>query len=49
MQRRIARFYQWDAVAESYMRLADGRPADYQPRPEIVEVRRRLPLSMAPQ
>ncbi len=31
MRRRVHTLYRWDSVAESYMRLAEGRPADYQP------------------
>jgi hypothetical protein len=31
MRRRVQSFYRWDWVAESYMRLAEGRPPDYPP------------------
>ena len=31
LRRRVHDNYQWDAVAESYRRLADGRNADYEP------------------
>ncbi len=31
MQTRVKSRYQWDAVAKSYMRLAEGSPADYSP------------------
>jgi hypothetical protein len=34
MQERVRRLYRWDAVAESYMRLAVGLPADYSPARE---------------
>ena len=30
MQRRISQCYQWDDVADSYMRLAERKPADYE-------------------
>lgn len=30
---RVLSLYQWDAVAESYMNLAEDQPADYRPRP----------------
>lgn len=33
MLNRVAASYQWDAVAESYMRLASGESAAYTPRP----------------
>ena len=36
MQNRVRSHYDWDAVAESYMRLVEGRPADYSP-PAIAE------------
>ncbi len=29
MQQRVRRYYQWDAVADAYMRLAENAPADY--------------------
>jgi len=31
LRERVHARYQWDAVAESYMRLVEGRPADYSP------------------
>lgn len=31
LRERVRSRYQWDAVAESYMRLAEGRPAGYSP------------------
>ena len=31
LQERVHARYQWDAVAESYMRLVEGQPADYSP------------------
>ncbi|MDP8901971.1 MAG: hypothetical protein M3N33_12715 [Actinomycetota bacterium] len=29
MRARVRSRYQWDAVAEGYMRLAEGKPANY--------------------
>jgi glycosyltransferase involved in cell wall biosynthesis len=36
MQNRVRSHYDWEAVAESYMRLVEGRPANYSP-PAIAE------------
>lgn len=36
MRNRVRSHYDWEAVAESYMRLVEGRPADYSP-PAIAE------------
>jgi glycosyltransferase involved in cell wall biosynthesis len=33
MQQRVRSLYQWDAVAEAYVRLAEGKAAEYCPRP----------------
>ena len=38
MQDRLRSHYDWEAVADSYIRLAEGRPADYSP-PAIAEPR----------
>lgn len=40
MKRRVRSRYQWDAVAQSYMRLAEGLPADYSPEEEDLSQRR---------
>jgi hypothetical protein len=32
MRDRVLRLYQWDAVAESYMRLVLNQQADYRPQ-----------------
>jgi glycosyltransferase involved in cell wall biosynthesis len=31
MQDRVRSYYDWEAVAESYMRMVEGRPANYSP------------------
>lgn len=31
MTRRVSSLYRWDDVAQSYMHLVEGRPADYPP------------------
>lgn len=41
LQERARSLYQWDAVAEAYVRLTEGRPADY--RPEAPEPARERP------
>ncbi|MCP4685022.1 MAG: glycosyltransferase family 1 protein [bacterium] len=38
LKRRVAERYQWQAVAESYMQLSTGIPAEYVPEPVVVPV-----------
>jgi len=38
LRKRVFGKYNWDAVAESYMNLAEGRPADYRPGGEAEEL-----------
>lgn len=35
LRARVARLYQWDAVARSYMHLAEGRSTEYAPDPVL--------------
>ncbi len=37
MRHRVTERYDWTAVARSYMNLAEGRPADYDPAPAVID------------
>ena len=39
MRQRVNSKYRWDEVAQSYMNLAQGRPAEYRERPEVPQRR----------